>query len=262
MSGSARNPWVLRPRLPAATPTSIAARVIAFPHAGGGATSFRALGQALPPSIELCAVQLPGREARLGEAPLVGARTIAGAALIGLGELLVSAPVVLLGHSAGALVAYEVARSLARSGRPARLLVASAHRAPDQPPSETATFGLSDDDFLAAVGRYGGLPEELLANRELVELVLPSLRADFETDHRYAHDPSLGGARCPILAIHGEGDRSVTLPEIAAWAPYATGGFSRVEVPGGHFPHIDVAGARRVADVLVRAIALESAVRA
>jgi surfactin synthase thioesterase subunit len=110
----------------------ITARVFCFPHAGGGASLFCAWAPSVPDGMELCAIQLPGREDRLTETPFRDLAALVPELVTEIGAQL-DRPFALFGHSVGALVAYEVARSLSASGRPPIHLFVSSQRAPHLP---------------------------------------------------------------------------------------------------------------------------------
>ncbi|MDB4894666.1 MAG: beta-ketoacyl synthase, partial [Firmicutes bacterium] len=134
-------------------------RLYCFPYAGGGASLFRTWGQFLPETIAVVGVQLPGRESRLQEPafhrlePMVAALT---AALRWHADL----PFAFFGHSMGALIGFEVARSLRRQQLPGPVhLIASGAAAPQIPRREPPIHGLSDGAFLAELHRLGGTPQ-------------------------------------------------------------------------------------------------------
>lgn len=201
----------------------------AFPHAGAGAAAVKPLCRGLGDACQAVAVRLPGRESRMDEEPY----TELGPLCDGLAEQVAAHAggrrVVFYGHCGGAVFAYETARRLP----PGRLagLVLSAQQAPDRIPP-VHTWRLPDDEFLAQVARDGYLPEAVLGQPELRDLVLPALRADYEAieRHEFAVDPI--GA--PVLALLGEADHSVAEEDVAAWSRFTTGGFRFALLPGGH----------------------------
>jgi surfactin synthase thioesterase subunit len=205
--------------------------VLAFPHAGGGASAFASWPARLPGWLDLCAFAVPGREGRGAEAPC---RT--WTELAALAERAASAidlPIVLLGHSFGALVAHEVAGRLARQGRaPLHLFVAAA-----RPPHLGAPgAGLrSDDEFLLAYVRaLGGTSEDVLRNSELRESLLASLRADFAAAAGYR----LGfRERIPVDAtiLCGQDDPGLSPSEGKKWGELLGGDTRTCVFPGGHF---------------------------
>ncbi len=210
-------------------------RLFCFPYAGGSAAVYRSWPTALPSHVEVCAVRLPGREARLAEPAFTRADDLVTAVAEAL-EPLLDRPYALFGHSLGALAAFELARELRRRGRalPVRLLVSGA-RAPERPNPDPPLGHLSDEDFLAEVRRrYDAVPGAVLENPELVQLLLPSLRADFAVAETYSYrdEPALD---CPISAYGGLDDPRVREDDLRAWEKYTTRPLDLRMFSGDHF---------------------------
>jgi surfactin synthase thioesterase subunit len=225
------DPWIVRPRPnPAAS-----LRLFCFPYAGLGASVFRPWQALFPPSIELVPMQPPGREGRFSEKAFLDLSSLADAASTAMLPLL-DMPFAFFGHSLGALVSFEVARRLRRQGQPLPLhLFASAHRAPQLPNPHPELRGLGDREFIDQVCRqYGGIPQAVLDAPELVELMLPCMRADFSVfeTYRYVDDAPLP---CSITAFGGTRDRRVSESEVAAWRQQTAGQFRFQMFDGGHF---------------------------
>ena len=215
------------------TVADAAATLVCLPYAGGSSIQFRTWPPALGPDVAVLAVELPGRGRRWRDAPQTQLRPLVAsiaAALLGH----VRRPLALYGHSMGALLAFELALELRRLGvRPSCLLL-SGRAAPLAPLAAQPLHLLGDDEFVAAVARFGGLPRQVLEDAELRELVLPILRADFmlcET-HRHAPEPPLD---MPIVAFAGEDDELASPARMAGWRDETRGGFSLEILPGGHF---------------------------
>jgi surfactin synthase thioesterase subunit len=210
-------------------------RLFTFPYAGGGGSAFRPWIADLPPEIELCVVQLPGREARWGEPPFTRMTDLVPALATGIRPHL-DRPYAFFGHSLGALICFELARALRAAGAPDPVhLFASAHRAPRSPNPHPEMRHMADGPFVDEIGRrYGGIPPVVLENPELVQLMLPFLRADFTVfeTYQYREEPPLA---CPITAFGGVSDDYVRPEALEAWAQETTGGFSVRVFPGGHF---------------------------
>lgn len=196
------------------------ARVFLFHHAGGSASSYR-LGKHFPADVEVCPVQLPGRENRFAESLLTSLGPVVDELVAAIPTDL---PFVFFGHSMGALVAYEVARRLP----PAHLYV-SAHRAPHLP--DTTPLRQLDDDALVA-----RLVETVpvLADPDLREIFLPILRADLTLCETYRFTPG-DPLPCPVTAFGGVEDDLVTEAELAAWRSHTSAAFAVRLFPGGHF---------------------------
>ena len=213
-------------------------RLVAFTFSGGGATAYRRLALALPPSIELVAIQPPGRENRLRE-PL--ARTSAALINDAMGafdeiDRLPPKPLAFFGHSLGATIAFEVARARRAQGlgEPVHFF-ASARRAPHivgGPPIDPAAT--TDAMLIDWVRGYGNVPEELLVHDDFLAMFLPFLRADFEVLVGYAYVPGQPLA-APLTALGGRDDRDVPKADMDGWAQHTTGGFASYGMEGGHF---------------------------
>jgi medium-chain acyl-[acyl-carrier-protein] hydrolase len=209
-------------------------RLFCFPYAGAGALIFRKWSDALPRDIEVCPIQLPGRGTRLTEPPFTKLPCLIEALVRALDPLL-DKPFAFFGHSLGALIGFELARQIRRQYglHPVRL-VASAGRAPQIPHRASPIHTLPDKEFLAELRRLNGTPRELLDHEELMEVMLPILRADFalyET-YLYSTEPPLN---CPISAFGGLQDRRVNESDLEAWRSQTSASFSLRMFPGDHF---------------------------
>jgi medium-chain acyl-[acyl-carrier-protein] hydrolase len=231
VEGRSGGSWVLQFR----RKTGPRLRLFCFPYAGGGAAVYRGWAEQVQPEVEVCSVRLPGREARLAEPPFTRAADLAQA-LAGALEPLLDVPFAFFGHSMGALAAFELARELRRRGGPlpARLLVSGA-RAPGRPDREPPVRELPDTEFVAEVRRrYDGIPGAVLDNPELVQLLLPCLRADFTLVETYrpVDEPPLA---CPISCYGGLDDHHVSREDLEAWRGQTSSAFTLRMFPGDHF---------------------------
>jgi surfactin synthase thioesterase subunit len=209
-------------------------RLFCFPYAGSGTSIYRGWAAAITQAIEVWPVALPGREHRLAESPIDDIRLLAAAVGDELGRAL-EPPFALFGHSMGALLAFELARHLRRQGRPGpRCLIVSAHRAPHLPDGQDRIHDKPTSEFLQELRQLNGTSAGVLGDRELVELLLPVLRADFKAAelYRYAEEPPL---RCPIVAYGGTRDGMIAEAQIAAWHAHTDGGFAQRMFDGDHF---------------------------
>ncbi|HEX8652349.1 MAG TPA: thioesterase II family protein [Pyrinomonadaceae bacterium] len=210
-------------------------RLFCFPYAGGGAHLFRSWPDQLPVTIEVCPVQLPGRERRLNEPCFTRLPSLVEAAARALLPHL-KKPFALFGHSMGTLISFELARLLRRELgiEPVHLFV-SGCAAPQIPGrAEPLTYNLPEPEFLRELQRLNGTPKAVLDHPEMMQLMMPILRADFEVTQTYAYatDAPLG---CPITAFGGLHDQDVTRADLEAWREQTTASFSLRMFPGDHF---------------------------
>jgi medium-chain acyl-[acyl-carrier-protein] hydrolase len=234
MSLALRNPpghgWIVvnepRPRA--------AVRLICCPYAGGGAHVFRAWATRLPPWIEVLAVEPPGRGTRFNELPMPSLDVMVESLASAIAPAL-DRPYALFGHSLGALVAFQLTCALRRrqSRGPYRLLV-SGRGAPGRPRRKPPIHHLPDPAFLAAIDAYNGWPEEVRRHRELVDLLLPILRADFAMVETYKWFPE-APVDCDISAYHGTSDAEVHAEDVQAWSDLTSARFAMTSFEGDHF---------------------------
>lgn len=209
-------------------------RMFCFPYAGGGASAYRGWGASLPQEVEVCPVQLPGREGRLREAPFTRAAEMITAVADALTPWL-DLPFVFFGHSMGAMIGYELTRELRRRGRTLPLhLFVSGRRAPQLPTREEPIHDQPEPEFIESVRKLNGTPEEVLQHEELMKLLIPLLRADFAVNetYEYVEEPQID---IGISAFGGLGDPDVSRDDVEAWRIHTRGRFRMRMIPGDHF---------------------------
>lgn len=218
------------------TNPQIRMRLFCFPYAGGRAAEYYPWRSAFPPQIEVVPVELPGRGRRLATPPLRRLTPLLSSLLPAI-ERWLDKPFALFGHSMGGIISLELAHLLRETptSGPAHLLV-SGCRAPHMRDKRPPTHDLSDDAFIQYLRRLNGTPEEVFQTPELLDLLLPILRADLELYETYRYETETRAPlACPITVYGGRQDALVNQEQLAGWRGYTTGCFTRRIFTGGHF---------------------------
>jgi medium-chain acyl-[acyl-carrier-protein] hydrolase len=209
-------------------------RLFCFHYAGGSAQTFYTWPADLPPIVEIGMVQLPGRGHRLSEPKITRLLPLSRIVAQALRQYL-DKPFAFFGHSLGALLCFEVARSLRRENglEPAHLFISATH-APHCRKRDELLSTLPKDALIEKLHEFNGAPPEALRNEELMGLLLPTIRADFELceTYEYHHEAPLS---CPITIYGGIEDHEVERERLAAWSEMTSGPSYIRMFPGGHF---------------------------
>jgi medium-chain acyl-[acyl-carrier-protein] hydrolase len=209
-------------------------RLFCFPYAGGSTLIYRKWPDTLAPAIEVCAVQLKGHGSRLLETPLKSMSQLIPELAEGLAPYL-DKPCAFFGHSMGAVISFELARYLQEvNGFELTHLFVSGRRAPQLPNSDPYTFDLPEADFIEELHRLNGTPKEVFGNPDLMRLLVPLLRADFELIETYRYVPG-SPLTCPMTAFGGLEDGDEVADLLYPWRELTDGPFSLRMFPGDHF---------------------------
>ncbi|MCW8060864.1 thioesterase II family protein [Agrobacterium tumefaciens] len=209
--------------------------LLCLPYAGGSSAVFRDWEGRLPSWIKVRAVDLPGHGMRTGEASLSEWEPLLDWLLSELRWL--RSPFAIFGHSMGALVGFELAHALRRVGRPGPVWFgASGCTAPSRRQREMKWLVCPEAELVAELQKLGGTPPELLQHRELLDLVLPTLRNDFHLCGSYSR-ADRAALDCPILVLGGTRDTDVSDPSenLSAWALETKGPCTVHMIDDGHF---------------------------
>lgn len=207
--------------------------LICLPHAGAGASTFGPMIRSAPPTLDVVALQAPGRENRIREdpheeaAPLVEELTRAVAPLL-------TRPYAVFGHSVGTVVAFELVRALRAEGLPAPAHLYLSARGAAHLPVEHVDLRTKGDDFYVGLLRdLGGTPDAAF-NQAFIDTILPGFRADLgiQMSYEFRYQPRLD---LPMTAFHAVDDDRVDADCVAAWGLHTTGPFTFLQHDGHHF---------------------------
>ncbi|WDE13824.1 thioesterase II family protein [Thalassomonas haliotis] len=209
-------------------------RLICFPYAGGNAATFTPWIKQLSTNVELIAIQAPGRASRLFESPHNNMDELI-AELLPLIPTLLDKPTIFYGHSLGSRVAFELMTRLKAQGLPLPVhFIASGSRGPQVKAKENTTYHLADDAFMTELENLNGTPKAVLENKELMELFLPLLRADFEIAETYQYNSKIT-FDCPLTVLGGEQDIQITREHLQGWQDFFALPADIQILPGDHF---------------------------
>jgi medium-chain acyl-[acyl-carrier-protein] hydrolase len=208
-------------------------RLLCFPYAGGSASSFSKWYARLPEMVDVCPIELPGRGRRIADRAFTHVQALAQALIKDVLPYF-DLPVVFFGHSMGALISFELARAMRKTGVQPVGLIVSGRRAPHSPLTAPRTFNLPDRDFTEELRRMKGTPDDVLEHAEFMEFMLPILRADFELCQTYTYLPE-PPIHCPITLFMGEQDEEAKRQYIDAWKEQTLAEFRTYVIPGDHF---------------------------
>jgi medium-chain acyl-[acyl-carrier-protein] hydrolase len=209
-------------------------RLFCFPYAGGGASIYNRWPEGLPPEIDVCAIQLPGRETRWGERPFTSLDAAIEALVTELAPEL-KMPAAFFGHSMGAIVAFELTHRLRDRDLPGpKHLVVSGAPAPHARVPREPRYLLDDASLAAALAAMDTETAAALLDPELRDMMLPVVRADFAIVETYQFVPRAPLAM-PVSAFGGLADADISPDQVEAWRELTSGPFRRRMFQGGHF---------------------------
>lgn len=229
MSSRLINRWIVRRQINEAAKL----RMFCFPYAGGSATIYNDWYK-YSHNIEVCAIQYPGHGNRLLETPINNLSTLVKK----IKEVIrcyLDKPFVFFGHSLGALVAYELTRELRRENKQCpEILFISAFRAPHLPFKRNELHKLPDNDLLESLRQMNGTPEVILRDQEMMDLMLPMIRADLEVSETYSYVQE-HPLNIPITVFGGIEDSSIAYEALEAWGMHTDQRFRLISFRGDHF---------------------------
>ncbi|HLO89367.1 MAG TPA: SDR family NAD(P)-dependent oxidoreductase [Nostocaceae cyanobacterium] len=223
------NNWVINAQLN----TDAKLRLFCFHYLGGGASAFRQWPDSFPPEIQVCPIQLPGRESRISEQPFYRIESLVETLAQVLHPYL-DRPFAFYGHSMGALISFELARQLRRQhGLIPVHLFAAAYYAPHSISPFQKISDMKESELISSLPRLLDAPESLLKNTEFIEALLPTVKADLQIvgKHVYSEEQPLD---CPISAFGGLQDKEVSYDDLSVWDKHTQRKFNLQMFLGKH----------------------------
>ena len=225
-------------------------RLICLHRAGGTARDFDGWQARLPASVELVAAQFPGRSDRFLDEALTD-MTAVSRALVSVLDALPPLPCALFGDCMGALVGFALVREMrARGMTEPQLLFAAAYPSPEVPRPTPHRHALDDRAFVDHLRDIGSFPDDVFGDLEMLELLLPAFRADFELFETYQHSPD-APLSSDIYVLDAKNDPTVVGADLDLWSHHTAGRYRRKTFDGAHdFIHGDPAVLATVAETL------------
>ncbi|MEK7358625.1 MAG: alpha/beta fold hydrolase [Bdellovibrionota bacterium] len=200
-----------------------------FPHSGGMPGMYLQWKRLLP-KVNVFGAQYPGRGSRISEPSLESIPEIVDDCL--RGEQF-EAPYILMGHSLGAIVAYEVSVRLAPTQKPLALIV-SAMSSPEFRVIEAGADTMAEAQLIDEIAKMNPtIRADLEAAPELKDIFLRTLRADMTAADRYRQTPR-APLDVPIVFLGGKSD-AIPEQEREGWRAYSASSFESYLFEGGHF---------------------------
>ncbi|MBK6522729.1 MAG: thioesterase [Sphingobacteriaceae bacterium] len=204
-----------------------------MPYFAGGASIFNSWHEFLPDDIEVCAVQLPGREERGDEKPFDNIQDLVKK-FTEVAEPLLTTPIAFYSHSSGAGIALELSRYLRKEKdvTPVRFIV-GGWRAPHLVSPFKFLDAIKDDEVYKEKNipniknhlRSLEIPDSVIDNEQVFNEMLPSLRADILLGKNYTYKDA-EPLSCPLTAVAGLQDTVFTVEQLKGWEKHTTGDFT------------------------------------
>lgn len=206
-----------------------------LPYAGGSQSIYYKWKNYLATDISLYPIELKGRGKRFNEPYYKNLEEAVNDIFINIKDIICNEDYAIYGHSMGSLLAYELYYKICEMGitKPKHVFF-SGYQAPHIPKKDDKIHNLSNCNFINKVVEYGGIPEELLTNKELLDIYIPILRNDFKIVETYVYKPKAYKIKCDISVLNGKED-SLDFKDIVAWNQHTSKKFTLYTFKGNHF---------------------------
>ena len=204
-----------------------------FPYAGAGASVFFPWGKGISGGVDVYAFEAAGKGDRYSEALPKEFNTLAiEAAAAILGKNYKS--IILFGHSLGALLAYETAKTLKDNGCSPLSIIFSGRQAPSLASKMEPISHLPNQQFIEKIKLLGGTPQEIFEEPELLNIILPILKNDFFLAECY-EDSNPYDLGVPVIVLSGQTDPWVNIDDLHHWSSVTSNSFEIEIFEGDHF---------------------------
>lgn len=185
--------------------TSRKMRLFCLPYAGGGAIVYRNWQNKLSEDIEVCPIQLPGRENRLYEPLIDNSKEMVDAIYEGIKDYL-DCPFAIFGHSMGGVLAYELALKLEKNHKKPKVLFMSATTL-DFDFADKTISDFDDEHLKRYLIKSGGTVSEALMNKDFCNIYYPIIRNDYKIIESYKCPRDK--VSCEICAFASKNDTQI-----------------------------------------------------
>jgi medium-chain acyl-[acyl-carrier-protein] hydrolase len=228
---AAASTWFFRPKINQRAKIHL----FCFPYAGGNAEIYHSWPDYLPDEIEMIAIQYPGHLKSLGEKPFTRMSALVAAIYDEIKDYF-DKPYAFFGHSMGAMITYDLCQYLNSKNAPLPVhIFQAARRAPHIQSIQPALHSMSTAEIISVMRNFSMLPEEIISNDYILQLILPGIIADFEIVETWQYNPQAKPLHVPMTVFCGVNDNQATRNDMEAWRKHTTGEFKIYIYPEQHF---------------------------
>jgi len=211
-------------------------KLFCLPYAGGTAMIYSSWKKNLHSEIELFPIELAGRGKRCKEPFYSNVYEAVDDIYNAIKDELDGTSFAFYGHSMGTVLVYELIYKIKELMNLEPVYAFFSGRYPPQvKKTEKFCYKMPENEFIQEIRSLGGTPEEFFENRELMEIFLPILRADYMLIELYNHAPKPGKLGMGITVFNGKQDKYVTHDDLEEWQYITSGKNEVIEFDGGHF---------------------------
>ncbi|WP_410984479.1 thioesterase II family protein [Bacillus cereus] len=210
-------------------------KLFCIPFAGGSAVVYSKWKKLMAPFIEVNEVELAGRGRRMNEPLIENMEEMVEDIYYSIKDY-ITEPYAIFGHSMGGLLTYELCHKLQKEGYPDPVHVfVSGRKAPQLKARRKIIHDLPNEEFISEILKYDGMDKSIFENKELADIFLPILKADFKLIETYEFNAPFNLLNSDISVFHGIDDKAVDFEELSHWSEVTKKESKIYTFPGGHF---------------------------